>query len=126
MSSLVGDDIKHFSYPIKRLLRARIKQEKRTQHIRHTNGLSRSSITAKDINKSILPLSSDKDGKIKPSPLRKVESAADIAKLQHIQPLPSLPSITPLRPLAFLMKIPTRQGNSQSPVYGSTKRPRFG
>jgi len=121
MSSLVGEDIKHFSYPIKRLLRARIQKEERTQRIRDEKELSIRYTIAKGINKSCLPLSSDKDGRLKPSPLRKVTNATDIAPLSHILSLPSLPSITPLRPLVFLMKIPT----SQSHVNGSSKRPRF-
>ena len=87
MSSFVGDNIMiHSTDIIKIHIIAKIKQEKRTQKIRHDSGLSRHYTITIGKGNNGLPLSSDKYGRIKPSPLRKITNANDIAPILSIQP----------------------------------------
>ena len=99
MSDLLND-MKRFSHPIQMLIRARINEEKRNQTIRYNNGLSRHSTIANGIGKSCLPLSCERNGTRKPSPLRNSTNAADLVR-RDLQP-----SLQQLRPLVVLLIIP--------------------
>jgi hypothetical protein len=119
MSSLLSEYSYSVSNPIQIMLLARAREAKRTAFIREQKELSRSYTIAKGINKNILPLSSDKDGNIKHSPLCKVANGADIVQLLHNQRPPTL---IPLGPMVFLIKIPPTPNH----IDGYSKRQRFG
>jgi hypothetical protein len=122
MSSVYYDDeLNKFSKPIMVLICARLKKEEHTQEMRAKYGISRRHNIEKGLCKRNIPLSSNEEGKIKPSPLRNVINAADVVPLLHNQ---ELASITPVKPMIFLLKIQNNQNTTNDG--GESKRPRFG
>ena len=104
MSSFVGEDkmMKRSTNHIKKLILVRIEQEKHTQQIRRDSGLSRYYTIANGMGSNGLPLSCERDGSRKPSPLRNVINASDIIPPSQQQLRPSLQFMQSMQSIPFI------------------------
>lgn len=105
--SFLESDMKSISYPIERMIRVRINKANHIQLIRYNNGLSRYHTIENGIGMNGLPLSCEKDGSHKPSPLRNIINARDIVPLTILLREPNLPFLQSLQYLIFILRIST-------------------